>query len=123
MVILIATGLGLSSGQRTEYVFCGAVVGILYIRGTPRAGVASHFWRRAAAVLIAFAALGPVIGLAFHYLRYRAGLVQLNDDWEIQLSLEDGVIASFAGCLLAGILVLSSIGWNRERKTLAAPRR
>ena len=113
-VVLAATGLGLSSGQRTEYVFCGAVVGVLCVRGDPRAGAIPSFFGRAAVVLIAFAALGPVVGLAIHYLRYRAGVVRLDDEREIQLSLEDGVTASVVGCLLGGIMVLASVGWCSE---------
>ena len=108
-VILAATTLGLNSGQPTDYVFFGAAVGILCIRGTPREGAIPHFSYRAAIVLITFAIFGPVMGLAFHYLRYQAA-VELHDAWEIGLSLEDGVAASLAGCLLGAILVLTSVG-------------
>jgi hypothetical protein len=107
-VILGASMLGLNSGQRTDYVFLGAVVGIVCVRGTRPPGPIPAFGRRALVVFIAFIVLGPLVGLAFHWLRYQAGYVALYDDWEIQLSLEDGFEASIAGSLLAGTMVLAS---------------
>jgi hypothetical protein len=111
-VVLAATALGLNSGQRTEYVFCGALVGILCVRGSRPPGPIPAFSPRAVVVLVAFASLGPAVGLASHYLRYKAGLVALGDEWEIELALADGLIASFAGCILAGLMVLSALVGN-----------
>jgi hypothetical protein len=109
VVIFAASGFGLNSGQPTEYVFLGAVVGIICIRGSRPAGPIPALPLRAVVVFIAFAVLGPVVGVACHYSRYQAGVAELHDDWEIQLSIEDGVIASIAGCVLAGIMALASV--------------
>ena len=113
-VIVALSALGLNSGQRTEYVFWGAVVGIVCVRGRRPAGPTPAFGTRSAVVFIAFATLGPVVGLLFHWLRYQAGVVELYDGWEIRLSLEDGAIASVAGCLLAGLLVIMSASRARS---------
>ena len=109
-VIVALSALGLNSGQRTRYVFWGAVVGILCVRGDRSAKPIPAFAVRSAVVFVAFVVLGPAVGLLFHWLRYQAGIVALDDDWEIGISLEDGAIASAVGCLLAGLLVLASAG-------------
>jgi hypothetical protein len=114
-VIVFLSILGLNSGQKTEYVFCGALVGIVCVRGQRPFEPIPAFASRSLALFAAFALCGPAIGLLFHYFRYKAGLVQLVDEWEIGLSLEDGVIASAYGCILAGILVCVSA--NRDRNT------
>ena len=121
--ILAATCAGLSSGDRTGYVFLGGLVGIACIRGSPAAGPLADFSLRAGVVIGAAVALGPVMGLAFHYLRYRIGDVDLFDDWEVKLSLEDGVIASIAGGLLMTIMVVGSLGRGGRPACVPAQRK
>jgi hypothetical protein len=112
-VILAASYAGLSSGDRTEYVFLGAIVGIACIRGSREAGCLPDFPLRASVVVGAAVVLGPVMGLAFHYLRYQVGTVDPYDAWEIQFSLEDGTTASALGAVLMGIMVVASLGLTR----------
>jgi Tol biopolymer transport system component len=107
-VVLLTWKLGLITGQRTEYVLLGAVVGILCIRGSRPPEPIPGFRYRVIIVLLAIIILGPVVGLMFHYLRYLAGVVTLYDDWEIRLSLLDGLIASIAGLILAAFMILVS---------------
>jgi hypothetical protein len=113
VVILAASFAGLSSGDRTAYVFLGGLVGIACIRGSPAPGPLADFSLRAWVVIGAAVALGPAMGLVFHYLRYQAGAVELFDDWEVKLSLEDGFRASIAGGLLMAIMVVGSWGQSR----------
>ncbi len=117
VVILAVSWAGLNSGNRTEYAFLGAVVGIAWIRGSRPAQPLKDFPLRAIAVVGAAAALGPLIGLAAHYVRYRLGRVRLADQWEIARSLDDGVVDSIAGAVLMAIMVASS--WSLWRS--AAP--
>jgi hypothetical protein len=112
-VILAASYAGLSSGDRTEYVFLGAIVGIACIRGSRAVGTLPDFTLGAFVVVGAAVVLGPVMGLAFHYLRYLRETVDLYDAWEIQLSLEDGITASTAGGVLMVIMVVGSLGLTR----------
>lgn len=98
----------MTSGDRTDYVFLGAVVGFICIRGI--AVKLPDFSLRAWVVVGAAVVLGPIMGFAFHLLRYGLGFVELKDDWEINLSLLDGAIASVAGGMLMGIMVLASLG-------------
>ncbi len=110
LAIVVASEAGLSSGDRTEYVFLGALVGITFVRGSRAPGPLSDYRVRVRGVLIAAVVLGPVMGLVAHYIRYRAGRVGLFDSWEIELSLVDGGIASCAGGLLMVIMAVGSRG-------------
>lgn len=118
VVILAASWAGLDSGNRTEYAFLGAVVGITCIRGSRPAQPLKDFPLRAIVVVATAAALGPVVGLAAHYLRYQLGRVRLADQWEIARSLDDGVVDSIAGAVLMAIMVAGS--WDLWRS--AAPK-
>jgi hypothetical protein len=122
--IWLISYLGENSGQRTPYAFWGAVAGIAVVRGRRPPGPISAFGRRTAVVVAGFVLMGPPVGLGFHYLRYVAGVVKLDDAWEIQLSLEDGVDASITGAFLALVLVLGSVmqaNLRRGPEALAAP--
>jgi hypothetical protein len=119
LVILAASYAGLASGQRTDYVFLGSLVSIACIRGSPAAKPLPDFSVRAWTVIGAAVALGPVMGLVAHWLRYLLGMVALYDDWEIGLSLEDGVAASFAGATLMVFLVLASLRLSGYRAAAA----
>jgi hypothetical protein len=119
LVILAASRAGLASGDRTEYVFLGGVVAIGCIRGSPTIRPLPDYSVRAWTAIGAAIAFGPVMGLVAHWLRYLLGWVDLLDDWEIRLSLEDGVNASFAGAVLMVILIIGSRGLS-SRATAAA---
>ncbi len=119
LVVYLASVSGLNSGQPTECVFLGAVVGLFLVRGSaPRQPIPS-FRTRAVILLGALVLLGPVIGLVFHYLRYFAGSVTPNDSGEIRLSLQDGLIASIAGSVLGVLVIVLAKG--RAAKTGALP--
>jgi hypothetical protein len=105
MVVYLASVSGLSSGQRTDCVILGAIVGILVVRGSQRHERIPSFRARAIVLLMAVVVLGPATGLVFHYLRYLAGWVTLDDSWEIRLSLQDGIVASVAGSVLAVLMI------------------
>jgi hypothetical protein len=116
-VILVATIAGVSSGDRTEYVLLGAIVGLACIRGVT--AELPDYRLRAGVALLAAAALGPVMGLVFHLLRYTLGFVELTDGWEIGLSLEDGYIASMAGVFLMMVMVSASFGLDKSKPQIA----
>ena len=120
LVILAASRAGVASGDRTEYVFLGGLVAIVCVRGSPTVRPLPDFSVRAWTVIGAAVALGPVMGLVAHGLRYWLGVVDLFAGWEIGLSLEDGLIASFVGAALIVVLVVGSLGLSGQA-ALATP--
>lgn len=120
LVVYLASVSGLNSGQPTECVLLGAVVGLFLVRGSaPRQPIPS-FRTRAVILLGALVLLGPVIGLVFHYLTYLSGWVALDDSGEIRLSLQDGMIASIAGSVLGVLMIVLAKG--RAAKTSSLPK-
>src|SRR3712207_2606037 len=57
LILLLSLPGGLDSGQRTESVFCGAIVGIACIRGSRLGRPISNFVSRAVIVFVAFVIL------------------------------------------------------------------
>lgn len=106
LVVYLASLLGLHSDQPTEYALLGAIVGIFVERGAPPRQPIPSFQTRAAILLTAAILLGPVIGMVAHFLRYLVGSVTLDDSQEIQLSLQDGIIASVAATVLAVLMIV-----------------
>jgi hypothetical protein len=120
-VILLISEIGENSGQRTPFVFFGALVGIVCIRGRGRPEGIPSFALRAGIVFVTFVALGPVIGLGSYFLRYQARVVRWEDSWERGLSLEDGFDAGFAGAILALTMIISAIPWRGRTSDTALP--
>jgi hypothetical protein len=108
-VIVVCSYIGLAEGNdRTEYIFWGAIVGLVCVRGSGKTQYLSDFQQRAWIFIGAAIVLGPVMGLVAHLVRCQITGDSLDDEWEIKLSLFDGVIASFAGAILMGLMVFGS---------------
>ncbi len=119
IVVYLVSWLGLKSGQRTGYALVGAIVGILIVRGAPPSRPIPSFRTRAVVLFAAVVVLGPAIGLAFHCLRCSTGWVVLDDFSEIRLSLQDGIIASVAGTVLAVLMIVLAKRLASEPGTLS----